>query len=81
MTDIDNSEQDDINISSVSWDDMECSVMYHCKVINDVVVKNTNKSNIIEESSPCELCGSHGRAIVEINCRCGREHNVIIKGW
>jgi len=81
LTSIDNSEQEDGNISSVSWVDDESSVMYYCKLSTEVCVENINEDKIIKTNTPCDVCDSHGKLMIKIDCDCGVEHQLNIKVW
>lgn len=55
---------------------------YICPETNEVAEVGLNKHDFEVSSDSCELCGSHGSVIIDVDCRlCGKFHEITFKEW
>ena len=55
-------------------------VSWYCRE-SGVQTIAVSEHDFYQDSSSCELCGSHGYLSVDVKCRCGKTHEIEIKSW
>jgi len=51
---------------------------FHCPYLDKLVDVDSEDMSFFGDSSPCDLCGSHGSVTVNFMCECGDRHYITL---
>ena len=53
-------------------------IIIYCEKLKRKVMIDASKCFWFGSSYGCELCGGHRRVEVEVSCKCGKNHKIVV---